>query len=176
MQTNQKTLSVEDLIRIRNQQHAANGVKTEKPLTGAAAEYKKYVNTSTFKLIVYFNQDKQGRYFTLPEKNANKNRRYIPSIDFVMGTGGHMVQNHEAGFVKLIDYVMQNIATIDKAMIVYNDYKAGFEKLIVNFNTKRLDHSLYVNPVFKDYNGSRLLDYIDGDPLRTDEIRYYAKY
>ena len=169
-------LSIKELLQIKEHQHAKLNVTAPKPLSGAVAEYKKYLSTCKFKLVVYYNQNKSGIYFTQYEKEANKNRRHIPSVDFVLGSGGFMVQNHEIGFLKLVDYVVQNALKIDKAILILNDYIAYEEITIARFNTKDFALSQYVQPEFKNYNGGRFFSHLTADALRIDKMRDVVKY
>lgn len=165
-------LSIEQLLNIKKQQHANHDVQPPKPLHGATAEYKKYLATCKFKLVVYYNQNKSGVYFSQYDKDANKNRRHIPSVDFVLSAGGFMVQNHEVGFLKLVDYVVQNATKIDKALLILNDYISYTEQMIIKFDTKNFALSQYVNPVFvDDGKGNRFFKRLDGEPFRIDKMR-----
>lgn len=165
-------LSINELLNVKNLQHKANGVE-QKQTYGIAAEYKKQLNTSKFKLVVYFNKDKQGNYFNQYDKQLNKNRRYIPSFDFI-NCNGTMVQNHEVGFKKLIDYVVTNIDNISNANLILNDFINEIELTIIKFDCKNLQFSNYVNPIFKtnDKTQGVYFSHLEGEAIRVDKMLY----
>jgi hypothetical protein len=84
-----------------------------------------------------------------------------------------MVQNHEVGFVKLVDYVLKNIGNIINAHIILNDYINELEHTIIKFNCTDISQTLYINPTFKAHSkGGVYFDSLDGEPLRTDKMRF----
>jgi len=165
-------LSINELLNVKNLQHKANGV-VQKQTYGIAAEYKKQLNTSKFKLVVYFKKDKQGNYFNQYDKQLNKNRRYIPSFDFI-NYNGKMVQNQEIGFKKLVDYVMTNIDNISNANLILNDFVNELELTIIKFDCKNLQFSNYVNPIFKtnDKTQGVYFSHLESEAIRVDKMLY----
>lgn len=165
-------LSINELLNVKNLQHKANGIE-QKQTYGIATEYKKQLSTSKFKLVVYFNKDKQGNYFNQYDKQLNKNRRYIPSFDFI-NCNGKMVQNHEIGFKKLIDYVMTNVDNISNANLILNDFVNELELTIIKFDCKNLQFSNYVNPIFKtnDKTQGIYFSHLEGEAIRVDKMLY----
>lgn len=166
-------LSINELLNIKTKQQQSGFINEPKQLYGIAQEYKKQLNTSKFKLVVYFKKNKQGQYFTQYEKQQNKNRRYIPSFDFI-NIGGKMVQNHELGFKKLIDYVMTNVDNISNANLILNDFVNELELTIIKFDCKNLQFSNYVNPIFKTNEKTQgvYFDYLEAEPIRVDKMIY----
>lgn len=163
-------LSINELLNVKNLQHKANGV-VQKQTYGIAAEYKKQLNTSKFKLVVYFKKNKQGNYFNQYDKQLNKNRRYIPSFDFI-NCNGKMVQNQEIGFKKLVDYVITNIDNISNANLILNDFINEIELTIIKFDCKNLQFSNYVNPIFKTNAKTQgiYFSHLEAEPIRIDKM------
>lgn len=163
-------LSINELLNVKKLQHKANGIE-QKQIYGIAAEYKKQLNTSKFKLVVYFKKDKQGNFYSQYDKQLNKNRRYIPSFDFI-NNSGKMVQNHEIGFKKLIDYVIINIDNISNANLILNDFVNELELTIIKFDCKNLQFSNYVNPIFKtnDKTQGVYFSHLEGEAIRVDKM------
>lgn len=150
--------------------------KSNKPVYGKAAEYKKQLAACKFKLVVYFNQDKTGRYFTQVEKDAKKNRQYIPSFDYV-NQGGRLVVNHDIAHTQLIEYCLQNASRIQSARMILNDYINEEELTIFVFDPKNIGLSKYCYPIFKEQpqTGGVFFSHCDVAPVRVDKMRFYEK-
>lgn len=142
--------------------------KSNKPVFGIAAQYKKQLSTSKFKLICYFKTDKKGNFYSISDKQQSKNRKPIPSTDYIAGR-----IDHETAYNKLIDYCLQNTANLDKAILIVNDYTEELEHFIFIFNPANISQSQQCLVRFKDFKGGRYFDYIDGNPLRTDKMKFY---
>ncbi len=149
--------------------------ETRPQISGKAAQYKKQLTTCKFKLVVYFNCDKSGRYYTQMEKDANKNRQYIPSLD-TYNEGGRPVIRHDIAHSQLIDYCLQKCDKIQSATIYLLDYYAELEQTIFVFNPKNIALSQYVNPIFKTHaSGGVFVDGLESPPIREDKMRFYNK-
>ena len=136
---------------------------------GKASEYKRLLATCQFKLVVWFNQNKQGQRYTVYDLQQNKNigRNYIPSFDTCMG-----LIDHEQAFNTLIDYCLQKVSNITNAMLIVNDFANNEELTIFNFNPRNIVGSRYVQPLFKkDEWGNNFFDGLAQPPLRRDKLR-----
>ena len=165
--------TVEQLLKIKAEQ--INN-KSDKQPHGKAADKNSRINTCKFKLVVWFNQDKNGNYYSVSDKRQNLNRKYITSIDFRNGAEGKRYVDHQTAHETLINYCMQNMSAIDKAILIVNDFLEEQELTIFIFNPANIKASQYVQPIFKEstnggiyYNG--LLD----APLKVDKMRYYEQ-
>lgn len=83
---------------------------------------KHTTNTTKFKLVCFFSHKLCGTPFTGYEKSINRNRRYIDSYDYEHIKGGVTVTRHDKAFDKLLQYVQDHWATIDRAMLILNDH------------------------------------------------------
>lgn len=159
--TQQFNASVQQLAQLNN--------KSNKPVYGIAAQYKSKLSVSKFKLVCYFKKDKKGNFYSIVDKEKGWNRKPIPSTDFI---GGRV--DHQTAFEKLIDYAMQNFENLDSALIIVNDYVDELEHTVLSIDTKNFAHSQQVHIKFKEFKGGIYFDYIDGKPLRTDKMKFYA--
>lgn len=136
---------------------------------GKAAEYKGLLKICQFKLVVWFNQNRQGQRYTVYDLQNNKNigRNYIPSFDTVLG-----LIDHEVAFNTLFDYLLQNLSKVTNAMIIVNDWANDEELTIFNLNTRNVMASRYVQPLFdKDEWGNNFYTGLAQIPLRRDKLR-----
>lgn len=168
----QETQKELNLSAFSNKQINQVDKKSNKPLHGIAAQYRDKLGTCKFKLICYYNQKKDGTFFSIAEKQAKKHRRPIPSIDIYNGIGGVVRTDHEIAYNTLLTYCLQNAARLEKAMLIVSDYVEGLELTILMFNPQLIYASQSVTPVFKDFNGGRVYDGLDGAPLRVDQMRF----
>jgi hypothetical protein len=147
--------------------------ETRPQISGKAAQYKKQLATCKFKLVVYFNVDKAGRYYTQPEKDANKNRQYIPSLDYYNEAGRPTIR-HDIAHTQLIDYCLQKADRIQSATLYLLDYIEETEQTIFVFNAKNIALSQYINPIFKTHEaGGVFFNGLESAPLRVDKMRFY---
>lgn len=146
--------------------------KSNKPLHGIAAQYRDKLTTCKFKLICYYNQKKDGSFYSVAEKQMKKHRRPIPSIDIYNGISGVVRTDHEIAYNSLLTYCLQNAARLEKAMLIVNDYASGEELTILLFNPQVVIASQSVQPVFKDVDNGRIYCGLDGNPLRVDKMRF----
>lgn len=147
--------------------------QTRPDVSGKAAQYKKQLANCKFKLAVYFNADKNGRFYTQIEKDQNFNRQYIPSFDHY-NEGGRPVIRHDIAHSQLIDYCLQKADRIQSATMYLIDYIDETEQTIFVFNPKNIALSQYVNPIFKTHkNGGVFVDGLESAPLRVDKLRFY---
>lgn len=147
--------------------------KSNKPLHGIAAQYRDKLGTSKFKLICYYNVKKDGSFYSIAEKQMKKHRRPIPSIDIYNGISGIVRTDHEIAYNTLLTYCLQNVARLEKAMLIVNDYANGEELTILLFNPQLIAASQSIQPVFKDVESGRIYCGLDGNPLRVDKMRFY---
>ncbi|MGZ6554886.1 MAG: hypothetical protein ACXVDV_20020 [Bacteroidia bacterium] len=146
--------------------------KSNKNVYGKAAEYERQLAICQFKACIWFTHNKAGQAYSAYDYQQNKNigRRYIPSFDTV-GYGAAQVIDHEIALSVLIDYLFQNIATMNKALVFIVDRIKGEEIMILNFNPANVAMSRYVHPEFKkDLYGNNFYDYVI-NPLRVDKLR-----
>lgn len=142
--------------------------KTNRHATGKLAEYKKLLNTSAFKLVVYWKVDKFNREFTVQEKINNKHRRFIPSVDQI-----GKKRDQEIGLNTLIDYCLQNANRLDAAQIYYVDRINYQELLIFKFNAQNIYASDFREIQFKTNEyGSRYFEKMIDEPIRVDTIKF----
>lgn len=147
--------------------------ETRPEVYGKAAQYKKQLATCKFKLVVYFNVDKSGRHYTQLEKDQNKNRQYIPSLDYYNEAGKPIIR-HDIAHNQLIDYCLQKADRIQSATLYLLDYIFETESTIFVFNSKNIALSQYINPIFKNHvNGGVFVDKLETAPIRVDKMRFY---
>lgn len=145
-----------------------------KQLFGIAQQYKKQLGTSKFKLIVYWERNTKGEFYTFLDKQYKKNRRYIPSFDFKNGVGGKTITDHELGYNNLVQYCLEKAHLMEKAILILNDYINEQELTILNFNPKDIQRSVFVAPIFKpmNENGYIYFDKLENEPIRIDKMRF----
>lgn len=165
----------EQKARFIMNEHQQNEInrQTRPEVSGKAAQYKKQLATCKFKLAVYFNADKAGRFYTQIEKDTNKNRQYIPSFDYY-NEGVRPIIRHDVAHSQLIDYCLQKADRIQSATMYLIDYIDETESTIFVFNPKNIALSQYVNPIFKTHkSGGVFVDGLETAPLRVDKLRTY---
>lgn len=156
-----------------NLELASKKIDMPRQATGILSQYKPQLIRCRFKLVVYWDVDKHGNYYTVAQKKAGKNRKPIPSIDFDI----YNRLNHQDAYNALCDKVYEQAERMDKAILIYNDYINNKEHWIAVFNPKNLLRSIKREVHFKDAdaNGNILFDYYEGTPIRLDDMRFYEK-
>lgn len=90
-------------------------------------EKSRKLNTTKFKLVVYWSHRPNGTPFTAFEKSMKWNRKPIPSYDYIHGAGNVTITRHDIAHEKCLEYIKQHWATIDYAELWMNDFDNKIE-------------------------------------------------
>lgn len=116
---------------------------------GILAQPKKEFDSTAFKLVCWYNQKPNGIFYTQQEIDANKNRKYHDSIDFILTTSGN-VTRHDEALNKLLHHLEKYKQRIINAWLFYNDHVNDKQYLIGTFSQDE-HRNKFVQPTFRHY-------------------------
>lgn len=116
---------------------------------GILAKPKHEPDTTKFKLCVWYEKKRNGEYYTQFEKNANKNRHYHDSIDFILTPVGY-VTRHDEAYNKLLKHLEIYKDNIIRALLFMNDFANDKQYIIGKFERDETKTRI-IQPVFSHY-------------------------
>lgn len=128
------------------------------------------INTTKFKISVYYSHRKTGEAYTILEKQDGKNHHFHDSKDYIETKGGKTITRHDLAFNKLLRHIDLYRDKIMTALLFVNDFGNDAEIMIGKFN--EYEQKL-VQPIFEEIDGQIYFSHLKGAPLRVDSMRKF---